>query len=211
MPLDTDDEALVMLDPLDQAVAVFGADTKIASQSLDGLMVQGVSLEPMGFQDGVEPCLWQNLDGVDGKGGVWMGSVKIQIVDVGMERTAEKDVDQLHSPADTKHGKALVIRGSQKSQLQLVSGGLAHERLVAAVCFGADIDPATDDEPIEIFGHGAFGVDEYGLRFVQAQQKAQKEPGGAASPVRAGDYNSSSSQCFTLSTHNSLMNQNGVS
>ena len=45
VPLYTDDELLIMLYALDDAVAVFGVDAKIGSKRGDGLMVQGVGFD----------------------------------------------------------------------------------------------------------------------------------------------------------------------
>ncbi len=62
MPLHAKDRVFGVFDGLDYMVAVVSADTQLLTESVNGLVVEGVGFEAVATKEIVESCVWQNLD-----------------------------------------------------------------------------------------------------------------------------------------------------
>ena len=91
-----------MFDGLDDVVGVVCRNTEILAKMVDGLVMEGIGFEAVTAEDLMEFGIWKNTDRSKGQRGIWMRVRETQLFDLRMERTAKKEIDQLHSPTYSK-------------------------------------------------------------------------------------------------------------
>ncbi len=91
MPLDSQDEALFVLNTLDDAALFDGADGKPLTQSIDCLVVEGVDFDFGLIEDGVELCVGKDCDLFERQRRV--GIVDTKVSEIEMECAAKVDIE----------------------------------------------------------------------------------------------------------------------